>query len=222
MGASDVGESEEPRYKVVPPSASSTSFKSVVAPSYITAEEFKLLQAESATKPLGSEAWQSSSTLLAGFAATFMSLVIGLTGVTSIMLYKWMILFLCLAVFLFLLATEFFAYVSSVAGKISVSAFIWFDLAGLCYNIGIASFAAGIIILFYIYGLSVAIYTALGFILIEIFLMIYFLMRGLRAKKRAELVEMRMIHNVSMSIYSLGLISMISILYYTMIIIGFI
>jgi len=179
--------------------------------------------------------WQNSATLLAGFSATFITLVLGLIGVAVNALYQWVIFFLSLTVFLFLLATEFFALATSkfkikrrvakrtMMGKVAPTSidvretttkpYIWYDIGSVFYNIGIATFTAGLIILFSIYGLPWPIYVALVFILAEIILMLYFLAGAIRRKPR---------HVPSMLVYAVQIVVIALIIFYAIWLIGII
>mgnify|MGYP000200342255 CR=1 FL=1 len=150
--------------------------------------------------------WQNSATLLAGFSATFITLVLSLVGIPLSIMHQWAVLFFSLAVFLFLFATEFFALAASKPKvkrtriksigtekaspgstdleEIAMKPHLWYDIGAVFYNIGIATFAAGLIILFAIYELIWPVYIALLFILGEMILMGYFLANSIRSKPR--------------------------------------
>ena len=166
----------------------------------------------------GTNAWQNSSTMLAGFSVAFISLIVGFGTVA---LQSWIIFFLALSAFLFLLATEFFAYVSSLVEKEKTKeSLVFFDLAAFVYNIGIASLAAGLLILFYSINVVSAVYLAVLFMAVEITLMLYYIIKAVREKKLLIRKRMKNVYYFSITLYVVTLIIMLTIILFALYITG--
>jgi len=130
-------------------------------------------------------AWQTSSTMLAGFVVTFISVFLSFPPqVLSSVYYRWTLFFLSLSAFLFLLATEFYAFSGSTNELNRI--FLFFDLGSFSYNVGIGSLAGGLILIFHSIGAIESLYITIVFVLLELILLAYFIALAYKRMKKAK------------------------------------